>query len=133
MNYKTLIAAVAVIAVLLVVPFASAAPKAYDTVFYKGKAAGLKILFEFGHGYVEASNVKITESASGKTTKFYLSGRNGQMGTSKMRFAPVKGYKAKKEVLLELDPFGDPPSTVKGTYAAAGRTVSFTLKKREKH
>ena len=130
MNYKTLIAAVALIAVSLVVPFASAAPKAYDTVFYKGKAAGLKILFEFGHGYVEASNVKITESASGKTTKFYLSGRNG---TGKMRFAPVKGYKAKKEVLLELDPFGDPPSTVKGTYTAAGRTVSFTLKKREKH
>ena len=47
MNYKTLIAAVALIAVSLVVPFASAAPKAYDTVFYKGKAAGLKILFEF--------------------------------------------------------------------------------------
>jgi hypothetical protein len=103
MNYRTLIVAVALIAVRLVVPFASAEPKAYDTVFYKGKAAGLRIVFEFGHGYVEASNVKITESASGKTTKFYLSGRDGQMGTGKMRFAPVKG--AKKEVLLETDPF----------------------------
>jgi hypothetical protein len=72
MNYKTLITAVALIAV----PFASAEPKAYDTVFYKGKAAGLKIAFEFGHDYVEASNVKITESVSGKTTKFYLSGRD---------------------------------------------------------
>jgi hypothetical protein len=87
MNNKTLITVVA----LLVVPFASAKPKAYDTVFYKGKAAGLKIVFEFDHGYVEASNVKITGSASGKTTKFYLSGRDGQMGTGKMRFAPVKG------------------------------------------
>jgi hypothetical protein len=131
MNYRMLIVAVALIAVRLVVPFASAEPKAYDTVFYKGKAAGLKIVFEFGHGYVEASNVKITESASGKTTKFYLSGRDGQMGTDKMRFAPVKG--AKKEVLLEMDPFGDPLPTVKGSYTAAGKTVPFTLTKRKKH
>ena len=129
MNYMSLIAAVA----LSAVPFASAAPKADDIVFYKGKAAGLKIAFEFGHVHVEVSNVKITESASGKATKFYLSGRDGQMGTSKMRFLPVKGDKAKKEVFLEMDPFGDPPSTVKGTYTAAGRTVPFTLKKREKH
>ena len=83
----------ALIAVRLVVPFASAEPKAYDAVFYKGKAAGLRIIFEFDHGHVEASNVKITESASGKTTKFYLTGRDGQMGTSKIRFAPAKGAK----------------------------------------
>ena len=84
MNYRTLIVALALIAVRLVVPLASAKPKAHDTVFYKGKAAGLKIVFEFDHGYVEASNVKITGSASGKTTKFYLSGRDGQTGTGKM-------------------------------------------------
>jgi len=65
-----LVVAVALIAVRLVVPFVSAAPKAYDTVFYKGKAAGLKIVFEFRHSDVEASNVKITESGGGKTTKF---------------------------------------------------------------
>ena len=47
MNYKTLITAAA----LLAVPFGSAEPKAYDTIFYKGKAAGLKIAFEFGHSY----------------------------------------------------------------------------------
>jgi|SRR5215831_14222699 len=129
MNYKTLITAFA----LLAVPLVSAEPKAYDTVFYKGKAAGLKILFEFGHVYVESSNVKITESASGKTTKFYLSGRDGQMGPNKIRFAPVKGDKAKKEVFLEMDPFGDPPSTVNGTYTVAGKSVPFILKKREKH
>ena len=129
MSYKTLITAVA----LLAVPFAPAEPKGYDTTFYKGKASGLKIAFEFGHEHVEASNVKITESASRKTTKFYLSGRDGQMGPNKIRFAPVKGDKAKKEVFLEMDPFGDPPSTVKGTYTAAGKTVPFTLKKRERH
>jgi hypothetical protein len=131
MNYRTLTVAVALIAVRLVVPFASAELKAYDTVFYKGKAAGLKIVFEFDQGYVEASNVKITGSASGKTTKFYLSGRDGQMGTGKMRFAPVKG--AKKEVLLEMDPFGKPMSTVKGNYITAGKNVPFTLTKRKKH
>jgi len=128
--YRMLILAVALIAVRLVVPFASAEAKAYDTVFYKGKAAGLKIVFEFGHSHVEASNVKITESANGKTTKFYLSGREGQMGTGKIRFAPAKG--AKKEVLLEMDPFGDPPSTVKGSYTATSKTVPFTLTKRKK-
>ena len=127
MNYRTLTVVVALIAV----PFASAESKAYDTVFYKGKAAGLKIVFEFDQGYVEASNVKITGSASGKTTKFYLSGRDGQMGTGKMRFAPVKG--AKKEVLLEMDPFGKPMPTVKGSYITAGKTVPFTLTKRKKH
>jgi hypothetical protein len=131
MNYRTLIFAVALSAVRLVVPFASAEPKAYDTVFYKGKAAGLKIVFEFDHDYVEASTVKITESASGKRTKFYLSGRDGQMGTGKMRFAPVKG--AKKEVLIEMDPFGAPLSTVNGSYTAAGKSVPFTLTERKTH
>ena len=97
----------------------------------RGRRAGLRIVFEFDHGHVEASNVKITESATGKTTRFYLTGRDGQMGTGKIRFAPVKG--AKKEVLLEMDPFGDPQSTIKGSYTAAGKTVPFTLTKRKKH
>ena len=131
MNNRTLRVTVTLIAVRLVVPFASAEPKAYDTVFYKGKAAGLRIVFEFDHGHVEASNVKITESASGKTTKFYLTGRDGQMGTGKIRFAPVKG--TRKEVLLEMDPFADAESSIKGSYTAAGKTVPFTLTKRKKH
>jgi hypothetical protein len=131
MNYRTLTIAVALIAVRLVVPFASAEPKANDTLFYKGKAPGLRIVFEFDHGHVEASNVRITESTSGKTTRFYLTGRDGQMGTGKIRFAPAKG--PKKEVLLEMDPFGDPLSTVKGSYTAAGKTVPFTLTKKKKH
>ena len=131
MNNRTLRVTVTLIAVRLVVPFASAEPKAYDTVFYKGRTAGLRIVFEFDHGHVEASNVKITESASGKTTKFYLTGRDGQMGTGKIRFAPVKG--TRKEVLLEMDPFADAESSIKGSYTAAGKTVPFTLTKRKKH
>ena len=131
MNYRTLTVALALITVRLVIFFASAEAKTYDTVFYKGKTARLKIVFEFGQGHVEASNVKITESASGKATKFYLTGRDGQMGTGRIRFAPAKG--AKKEVLLEMDPFGDPQSTIRGSYTAAGKTVPFTLTKRKKH
>ena len=131
MNYRTLTVAVALIAVGLVVPFASAGPKANDTLFYKGKAAGLRIILEFDHAHVEASNVKIIESVSGKTTKFYLTGRDEQIGTGKIRFAPAKG--AKKEILLEMDPFGDPQSTIKGSYKAAEKTVPFTLTKRKKH
>jgi hypothetical protein len=131
MNYRTLTIAVALIAVRLVIPFASAEPKANDTLFYKGKAPGLRIVFEFDHGHVEASNVKLIESASGKTTKFYLTGRDEQMGTGKIRFAPARG--AKREVLLEMDPFGDPQSTIKGSYKAAGKTVPFTLTKRKRH
>src|SRR5215467_11902363 len=129
MNYKTLVA----IMVLAAVPFAFAAPKAYDTVFYKGKTSRLKIVFEFGHLHVEESNVKVTEAATRRTTKFYLSGRDSQAGTGKMRFDPVNGNRTKKEVLLEIDPFGDPPPTVTGTYITAGRTIPFTLKKRKKH
>jgi hypothetical protein len=131
MNYRTLTVAGALIAVRLVVPFASAEPKANDAVFYKGKAVGLRIVFQFDHGHVEASNVKITESVSGKATKFYLTGRDEQKGTDKIRFAPTKG--AKKEVLLEMDPLGNPPSTVKGSYTAAGKIVPFTLTKRKRH
>jgi hypothetical protein len=131
MNSRTLIVSVALIAISLGVPFASAEAKSSDTVFYKGKVAGLKIVFEFSHSNVEASNVKITESAGGKTTKFYLSGREGETGTGKMRFAPVNG--AKREVLLEMDPLGDARSTVKGSYTTAAKTVSFTLTKRKRH
>jgi len=125
MNYKTLITALALLGVAL----ASAESKAYDTVFYKGKAAGLKILFEFGHVYVEASNVKITESASGKTTKFYLSGRDGQTGMGKLRFAPVKGDKVKKEVLLEMDPFGEPRPPSRALMPPSEKLFRSLLKK----
>src|SRR5262249_28767172 len=131
MNYRRLIVALALIAVRLVVPVDSAEPRAYDTVFYKGKAAGLKIVFEFDQDYVEASNVKISGSASGKTTKFYLPGRDGQRGRGKWCFAPVKGEK--KEFLLEMDRFGKPMSIVKGSYITAGKTVPFTLTKRKRH
>ena len=131
MNYRTLSIAAALIAVRLMVPCTSAEAKGRDTVFYKGKAAGMRIVFEFDRGHVEASNLKITESASGKITRFYLSGRDGQTPTDRIRFAPAKG--AKKEILLEMDPFGNPPSHIKGSYTAAGKVISFVLTKRKRH
>ena len=132
-NRKTLIIALEFIAVSFLPSSASAEQKAHDAVFYKGKTPGLRLVFAFARRYVEASSVKITESAGGKTTRFYLTGRDGQMGTDKIRFAPRKSDKVRKEVLLEIDPFGDPPPIVKGTYTAAGKTVSFALTKRAKH
>jgi hypothetical protein len=32
-----------------------------------------------------------------------------------------------------MDPFGDLPSTVKGSYTAAGKTVPFILTKNKRH
>jgi hypothetical protein len=132
MKYQTFITAVALIALPFAVPFASAA-KAYEVVNYKGKAAGLRIAFEFGYGYPHASEIKITESASGKTIKFLLA-EGEQEGTGKMRFVPESHYRmpgrgddGTKELLLEME--GDPPPTVKGTYTAGGKTGRFTLKK----
>jgi hypothetical protein len=52
-----------------------------------------------------------------------------QLGTGKMRFVPVKADDKTKEVLLEMEAGGPPPSTVKSTYTASGKTVRFTLKK----
>jgi hypothetical protein len=131
MNYQTLITVVALIAFPFGLPFASAEPKAYDIVNYKGKATGVTVAFKFADGYPNASEIKITESASGKTTKFRLPDGDDQMGTGKMRFVPVKGDDATKEVLLEMEGWGDPPSTVAGSYTAGGKTVRFTLAKRE--
>jgi hypothetical protein len=131
MKYRTLTIATALVAVRAAVLFASAQPQAQDTVFYKGKMAALRIVFEFNHEHVEASNLKVTESASGKTTRFYLSGRDGQTPTGRIRFAPVKG--AKKEVLLEMDPLGNPPSRIEGSYTSAGKIIPFILTKKKRH
>ena len=132
MNYQTLATAAALIALPSTVPFASAA-KAYDLVTYKGKAAGLAIVFEFADGYPEANHLKITEAANGKEIEFLLPDAEAQVGTGKMRFVPVKGDDKTKKVLLEMDA-GDPaPSTVKGTYTSGGKTVRLTLTKIEEH
>jgi hypothetical protein len=133
MNYQTAITAVALIALPFTLPFASASPKAYEgTAYYKGKGSGVRVALEYDVGWPTSCHLKITESASGKTTKFELVG--GEEKAGKMRFVPVKGNDKTKEVLLEEDMYyGDwsvePPSTMKGTYTAGGKTVEFTLTK----
>jgi len=126
MNYQTLITAVALIALPFALPFASAEPKAYDIVNYKGKGAGVMVAFEFASGYPSASEIKIT--SSGKTTKFQPDGTEMD-GTGKMRFVPMRGDYGTKEVLLKMDGYDNPPSIVAGTYTAGGKTVPFTLAK----
>jgi hypothetical protein len=127
MNALTLITTVALVTLPLALSSTSAESKAYDVVQYKGKAAGLRITFEFADGYPEASHLEITESASGKPVKFVLANGDAQSGTGKMRFVPEKGNDKTKEVSLQMEAEGDPPSTVRGTYAADGKSVRFTL------
>jgi hypothetical protein len=131
MNYQMLITAAALIILPFAVPFASAAPKAYDIVNYKGDGPGITVVFKFADGYPGASEIKIIESVSGKTTTFYFPGGDEQAGAGKMRFVPVKGDDRTKEVLLEMEAEGNPPSAVNGTYTAGGKPVRFTLTKRE--
>jgi hypothetical protein len=131
MSYQTLISTVALIVLPFALPFASAEPKAYDIVNYTGKGAGVTVAFKFADGYPEASEIKITESVSRKTMKFQLADGDDQAGRGKMRFVPERADNGTKEVLLEMEAWGDPPLTVAGTYTADGKTVRFTLVKRE--
>jgi hypothetical protein len=103
-------------------------PKAYEIVNYKGKATGVTVAFKFADGYPNASEIKITESASGKTTKFQPDGDEHE---GKMRFVSVKVDDGTKEVLLEMEAWGEAPATVAGAYTAGGKTVRFTLAKSE--
>ena len=128
MNYRTLTVAVALIAFRLVV---SAEPKAADTVFYKGKAPGLRIPLSSTTATWRPAISRSPNLRAGKQRDFTCRVEMDRWGRGKMRFAPAKG--AKKEVLLEVDPLGNPPSPLKGTYTAAGKTVPFTLTKRKKH
>jgi hypothetical protein len=131
MNYQTAITAVALIALPFALPFASASPKddSGGRAYYRGKGSGVRVALEFDVGWPESSHLKITESASGKTTKFDLT-YDKEMPAGKMRFVPVKSNDKTKEVLLEGDwSFPPPPSTIKGTYTAGGKTVEFTLTK----
>jgi hypothetical protein len=130
MNYQTAITAVALIALPFALPFASASPKddSGGRAYYRGKGSGVRVALEFDVGWPTSSDLKITESASGKTTKFDLTYDKEPAG--KIRFVPVKSNDKTKEVLLEGDwSFPPPPSTIKGTYTAGGKTVEFTLTK----
>ena len=90
MNYRTLTVAVALIAVRLVV---SAEPKAADTVFYKGKAPGLRIPLSSTTATWRPAISRSPNLRAGKQRGFYLSGRDGQMGTGQDAICSGKGRK----------------------------------------
>ena len=98
-----------------------AEPKAYDLIKYRGKAEGLTIAFDYGHGYAEASEIRIKERRTGKSMRFAL------VHESEMRFVPEKNGGSGEEVTLEMDADEAPPEKVKGTYRAGGKTIRFTL------
>ena len=53
MNYQTLITAVALIPLPFALLFASAEPKGYEIVDYKGKGPGVTVAFEFAERLLE--------------------------------------------------------------------------------
>ena len=99
-------------------------PKAYELVRYRGKAAGLTIAFDFGDGYPEASEVRITAAGRRKSTRFVLD------DSGKMRFVPEKDRGSGEEVTLKMGPDDAAPAKVEGTYRAAGKTIPFSLAKK---
>jgi hypothetical protein len=125
MNYQTAITAVALIALPFALPFASASPKddSGGRAYYRGKGSGVRVALEFDVGWPESSHLKITESASGKTTKFDLT-YDKEMPAGKMRFVPVKSNDKTKEVLLEGDwPLSSsPPADLQSQKQHGGET-----------
>jgi hypothetical protein len=97
-------------------------PKAYDLVKYRGHAGRVAIAFDFGDGYPEASEVRVTES--GKRTIFRLDDADA------MRFVPANHKENDRddaEVVLKMRLDDAAPDKVSGSYRSHGKTVNFTL------
>jgi len=104
---------------------AVAKPKAYEVVKYKGKAEGLIFALDFGDGYPDASEMKVTDRKSGKSTRFGLD------DSSEMRFVPAKQVTGKREIVLKMTRNGGPPDQVDGIYTVDGKQTQFTLRRIE--
>ena len=104
---------------------AVAEPKAYELVKYKGKAEGLIFALDFGDGYPDASEMRVTDRKSGKSTRFGLD------DSSEMRFVPEKQGTGKREIVLKMNSNGGPPDKVDGTYTVEGKQTQFTLRRIE--
>ena len=121
MNVPRLVVALAAIALSLP---ALAEPKAYELVRYRGTADGITIAFDFGDGYPEASEIRITAAGQRKSTRFVLD------ASGEMRFVPEKARSSGDAVILKMSMDDRPGAKVEGTYRAAGKTIPFTLTKR---
>jgi hypothetical protein len=102
---------------------AFAEAKAYDVVNYRGKGGGVTFALDYGAGYVEASQMRITEN--GKTTRFMLD-TSGQM----LQFVPEKKDGTNRKVVLKLGMDDAPREKIEGTYTSAGKTIEFVLRQK---
>ena len=93
--------------------------KAYDLIKYEVKVGRLTFALDYGAGYIEASEMRITEA--GKTTRFRLN------DSDEMQFVPDKKTSGDKKIILKLGRDDPPPAKIEGTYTAGGRTIAFVL------
>ena len=115
----------AVVVLVLACGSVVAEPKAYEVVKYKGKAQGVTIALDFGDGYPEASEMRVTDRKSGKSTRFGLD------DSGEMRFVPPKQSTGKREIVLKMSMDDGPLAKIEGTYTVDGKQTPFTLRKIE--
>ena len=100
-------------------------PKAYDIVRYRGKAAGLTIALDYASGYPEASKLRVTETRTGKMTRFMLE----EEGEMQLRFVPEKNRDRGDEVIFKLKSSSESDDgTFRGVYRRSGKPIPFTLR-----
>lgn len=112
----------ALILALLLSAFSSSAfaeGKAYDVIKYKAKVGSMTIALDYAAGYIEASELRITEA--GKTTRFRLD------ESGEMHFVPDRKAAADKRVVLKLGIDDAPGPKIKGKYISGGETIAFVL------
>jgi hypothetical protein len=114
----------------ILLAFAAASPtadgeaKAYDLVKYRGQAGLLTIAFDFADGYSEASQIRVTDSATKKTTRFKLADNGDQ------RFVPAKAKPGRsEEIILNIDLEDAAPERINGTYRVEGKKIPFRLER----
>jgi hypothetical protein len=96
--------------------------KAYEVVKYKGKAEGITFALDFADGYIDASEMRVTERRA-KTTRFDLA------GSEEMRFVPRKPSGPKREIVLKMSVDDGPVDTIQGTYTVDSLQIQFTLRR----
>ena len=111
-----------VLTIILVSTFSASAfaeAKAYEVVKYSGKVGSMVIAFDYADGYVDASEVRVTET--GKTIRFRLD------GSGEMHFVPDKKAAGDKKVILKLGVDEVAPARIEGSYTSSGKTIAFVL------
>jgi len=98
---------------------AFAEAKAYDLIQYAGKVGGIAIAFDYADGYIQASEVRVTEG--GKTTRFRLD------DSGEMHFVPEKRAGSDNKLILKLGIDDAPPAKIEGSYISGGKMTAFVM------